>query len=201
MQRSLSHLAVFCLPGRWSWLLWGSPAHGFGFSLSPTAPVAAPGCQRCWRRMEDACREPGHTQHSPPVLPGLRVLPLLPLLFALLSACVSSPAEVAKGLNNRWEETKSLQWIIPDATVLMGKIFYYPVPAFAFQGMLTRYKVMLFNTFPGAILQQRHSFYVWNELTKNLLLENASDVLETGRTDGKNLTIIHCQCSSSLLSK
>ncbi|RLW01764.1 hypothetical protein DV515_00007629 [Chloebia gouldiae] len=112
------------------------------------APVAAPSCQRCWRRMEDACRDPGHTQHSPPaswspVLPGLRVLPLLPLLFALLSACVSCPAEAAKGLNNRWEETKSLQGVIPDTTVLMGKIFYYPVPAFAFQGMITQYKVFL----------------------------------------------------------
>uniref|UniRef100_A0A8U7M135 Uncharacterized protein n=1 Tax=Corvus moneduloides TaxID=1196302 RepID=A0A8U7M135_CORMO len=98
--------------------------------------------------MDDACRYPGHIQHSSPasgtpVLPGLRVLPLLPLLFALLSVCVSSPAEVAKGLNNRWEETKNLQGIIPDATVLMGKIFYYTVPAFAFQGTVTQYKVTL----------------------------------------------------------
>ncbi|XP_014744566.1 PREDICTED: dystroglycan-like, partial [Sturnus vulgaris] len=75
--------------------------------------------------------------------PGLRVLLLLPLLFALLSVCVSSPAEIAKGLNNRGEGTKSPQGIIPDATVLMGKIFYYPVPAFAFQGTVTRYKVAL----------------------------------------------------------
>lgn len=115
--------------------------------------------------MEDAGRDPGHSQPSPPasmspVLPGLRVLPLLPLLFVLLSVCVSSPAEDAKGLNHRWEETKSLQGIIPDATALMGKIFYYPVPAFAFQGMKTQYKVTPFNTFPGAILQQRHSLYV-----------------------------------------
>ncbi|KAL2309823.1 hypothetical protein Nmel_006053 [Mimus melanotis] len=107
------------------------------------APVAAPGCQQCWRRMEDACRDPGHTQHSSPVLPGLRVSPLLPLLFALLSVCVTSPAEIAKGLNNRGEETKSLQGIIPDATVLMGKIFYYPVPVFAFQRTITQYKVTL----------------------------------------------------------
>lgn len=115
--------------------------------------------------MDDACRDAGHTQHSSPasgspVLPGLSVSPLLPLLFALLSVCVSSPAEVAKGMNNRWEETKSLQRIIPDATVLMGKIFHYPVPAFAFQGTVTQYKVTLFNTFPGTILQQRHLLYV-----------------------------------------
>uniref|UniRef100_A0A8C5XAJ7 Dystroglycan 1 n=1 Tax=Malurus cyaneus samueli TaxID=2593467 RepID=A0A8C5XAJ7_9PASS len=92
--------------------------------------------------MDDACRAPQHTQHSSPasgspLLPGLRVLPLHPLLFALLSVCVSSPAEAVKGLNNRWEETKSLQGIIPDATVLMGKIFYYPMPVFAFQGTIT----------------------------------------------------------------
>lgn len=159
--RSLGDLAVLCLLGRWSWLLWRAHARGFGFFLSPTAPVAAPSCQQHWRRMEDACRDPGHTQHSPPasgspVLPGLRVLPLLSLLFALLSVCVSSPAEAAKGLNNRWEETKSLQGIISDATVLMGKIFCIPAPAFAFQGTITQYKVMLFSTFHGAILQQRH---------------------------------------------
>ncbi|XP_014115936.1 PREDICTED: dystroglycan-like [Pseudopodoces humilis] len=98
--------------------------------------------------MEDDCRDPGHAQHSSPasgspVLPGLGILPLLPLLFAPLSVCVSSPAEVAKALNNRCEETKSPQGIIPDATVLMGKIFYYPVPAFAFQGRITQYKVTL----------------------------------------------------------
>uniref|UniRef100_A0A8C5UJ17 Dystroglycan 1 n=1 Tax=Malurus cyaneus samueli TaxID=2593467 RepID=A0A8C5UJ17_9PASS len=98
--------------------------------------------------MDDACRAPQHTQHSSPasgspLLPGLRVLPLHPLLFALLSVCVSSPAEAVKGLNNRWEETKSLQGIIPDATVLMGKIFYYPMPVFAFQGTITQYKVAL----------------------------------------------------------
>lgn len=107
---------------------------------------------------------PAGTQGTPStaLLPQgfLRFLPLLPLLFALLSVCVSSPAGVAKGLDNKWEETKSLQGIIPDATVLMGKIFYYPVPAFAFQGTITQYKVMLFNTFPGTILQQRHSLYV-----------------------------------------
>ncbi|XP_066176343.1 mucin-17-like [Sylvia atricapilla] len=96
--------------------------------------------------MEDACRDPGHTQHScpasgSPLLPGLRAL--LPLLFALLFVCESSPAEAAKGLNNRWEETKSLQGIIPDITVLMGKIFYHPVPVFTSQGMITQYKVTL----------------------------------------------------------
>lgn len=113
--------------------------------------------------MEDACRDPGHTQHSSPasgspLLPGLRAL--LPLLFVLLSICESFPAEAAKGLNNRWEETKSLQGIISDVTVLTGKIFYYPMPVLAFQGTITQYKVMLFSTFPGTILQRRHSLYV-----------------------------------------
>ncbi|XP_066040781.1 uncharacterized protein [Chamaea fasciata] len=96
--------------------------------------------------MEDACRDPGHTQHSspasgPPLFLGLRAL--LPLLFVLLSVCESSPAAAAKGLNNRWEKTKSLQGIIPDVTVLMGKIFYHPVPALAFQGTITQYKITL----------------------------------------------------------
>uniref|UniRef100_A0A8C0VEL2 Dystroglycan-like n=1 Tax=Cyanistes caeruleus TaxID=156563 RepID=A0A8C0VEL2_CYACU len=140
--RSLRHLAVFCFADLRSTCPW------VWVSLYPAAPVAAPGCRQCCRRMEDACRDPGHAQHSSPasgspVLPGLGILPLLPLLFAPLSVCVSSPSEVAKALNNRWEETKSPQGIIPDATVLMGKIFYYPVPAFAFQGRITQYKVTL----------------------------------------------------------
>ncbi|XP_063251568.1 uncharacterized protein LOC134549670 isoform X2 [Prinia subflava] len=96
--------------------------------------------------MEDACRDPGHTQHSSPasgspLLPGLRAL--LPLLFVLLSVCESSPADLAKGSNNTWEETKSLQGIIPNATVFMGKIFYYPMPVLVFQGTITQYKVTL----------------------------------------------------------
>ncbi|XP_055566957.1 dystroglycan 1-like [Falco biarmicus] len=67
---------------------------------------------------------------------------MLPLLFALVSLCGNMPAAVARGSNNRREETKNLQGI-PDATVLMGKIFYCPVPVFAFQGTITQYKVTL----------------------------------------------------------
>ncbi|XP_074969605.1 uncharacterized protein LOC142066255 isoform X1 [Phalacrocorax aristotelis] len=61
---------------------------------------------------------------------------------AVVSVCVNMPVVVAKGSNNRLEETKSLQGI-PDATILMGKTFYYPVPVFAFQGTVTQYKVTL----------------------------------------------------------
>lgn len=138
-----------------------------GFLLSPAAPkrneVAAPVCRQraapnaCWVRM-DACRDPLGTHNSSPaagssLLPGMRVLPTLPLLFALLSVCVNTPAAVAKGSNNKSEETKRLQGI-PDATVLTGKIFYYPVPVSAFQGTVTQYKVMLLHTLLGTILQQ-----------------------------------------------
>lgn len=168
MQReALPHLGAFGFPSRWSWLIWSACTHGLGFFLSLTAPkrngVAAAGCQ--WRaavyarrvRM-DACRDPAGTHNSfpalgSPLLPGTGVIPTLPLLFALASVCVNTPAVVAKGSNNRHEETKSLQGI-PDATVLMGKIFYYPVPVFAFQGMISQYKVMLLNTLLGTILQQ-----------------------------------------------
>lgn len=106
----------------------------------------------------DACKAPVGTLNKfpalgSPLLLGTKVLPTLPLLFALVSVYVNTPAVVAKGSNNRHEETKSLQGI-PDATILTGKIFYYPVPVFAFQGTITQYKVMLLNTILGTILEQ-----------------------------------------------
>lgn len=106
-----------------------------------------------------------------PLLLGTQVLLTLTLLFALVSVYVNTSAVVAKGSNNRHEETKSLQGI-PDATILTGKIFYYPVPVYAFQGMITQYKVMLLNTILGIILQQIgiHFMFKMNSL-KNLLLE------------------------------
>lgn len=137
------------------------------FFLFPTAPkhneVAAPSCQHHtalyarWVRM-DACRDPAGTHNrfpalGYPLLPGTRVLPTLLLFFALVSVCVNTPVVVAKGSNNTCEETKSLQGI-PGVTALMGKIFYYPAPVFAFQGTITQYKVMLLNTLLGTILQQ-----------------------------------------------
>ncbi|XP_014812479.1 PREDICTED: dystroglycan-like [Calidris pugnax] len=95
----------------------------------------------------DPCGDPVGTHSNPPasgapLVLGTRVLPLLPLLLALVPLCVNTPAAVAKGSNNPHEETKSLQGI-PDATVLLGKIFHYPVPGFAFQGRITQYKVTL----------------------------------------------------------
>ncbi|XP_021149575.2 dystroglycan 1 [Columba livia] len=86
----------------------------------------------------DARRDPTGTPDRFPALGS----PMLPLVFALISVCVNTPAVVAKGSDNRHEETKSLQGI-PNATVLTGKIFYYPVPVFAFQGKITQYKVTL----------------------------------------------------------
>ncbi|KAM9581240.1 uncharacterized protein ACIB01_016552 [Guaruba guarouba] len=103
----------------------------------------------------DACKDKVGTLNKlpalgSPLLLGTQVLPTLPLLFALVSVYANISAVVAKGSNNRHEETKSLQGI-PDATILTGKIFYYPVPVFAFQGMITQYKVTLAS---GADLPQ-----------------------------------------------
>jgi len=111
----------------------------------------------------DACRDPAGTcGRSPasgsPSLPGMQIFATLPLLFALVSVCVNTPAVVAKE-SDRHEETESQQGI-PDATVLMGKIFYYPVPVFAFQGRITQYKVMLLNRLLGTILQQMGIHFV-----------------------------------------
>lgn len=58
------------------------------------------------------------------------------------------------------EETKVLKGI-PDATVLVGKIFRYPVPVFAFQGTITQYKVMLLNALLGIILQQMSIHFIF----------------------------------------
>lgn len=150
--QALPHLTAFCFPTRWSWLtcLWvwflsfphSSEARWSSSRRLPAAPYSS------WVRM-DARRDPTGTPDRFPALGS----PMLPLVFALISVCVNTPAVVAKGSDNRHEETKSLQGI-PNATVLTGKIFYYPVPVFAFQGKITQYKVMLLNTLLGTILQQ-----------------------------------------------
>ncbi|XP_021247810.1 dystroglycan-like [Numida meleagris] len=76
------------------------------------------------------------------LLPAMRVSPVLPLVFALACVGINMSATVVKESDNMCEETKALQGI-PDATVLVGKIFCYPVPVFAFQGTIAQYKVTL----------------------------------------------------------
>ncbi|XP_042691009.1 dystroglycan-like isoform X2 [Centrocercus urophasianus] len=76
------------------------------------------------------------------LLPAMQVSPALPLLFALACIGVNMSATVVKESDNMCEETKVLKGI-PDATVLVGKIFCYPVPVFAFHGTITQYKVTL----------------------------------------------------------
>uniref|UniRef100_A0A8C9F8C6 Peptidase S72 domain-containing protein n=1 Tax=Pavo cristatus TaxID=9049 RepID=A0A8C9F8C6_PAVCR len=75
-------------------------------------------------------------------LPAMQFSPALPLLFALACVGVNMSATVVKESDNMCEETKVLKGI-PDATVLVGKIFCYPMPVFAFQGTITQYKVTL----------------------------------------------------------
>ncbi|CAM2097621.1 unnamed protein product [Caretta caretta] len=72
-----------------------------------------------------------------------RVLPTL-LLLALLSLSGIMPAVVARESNNTCEEIQILRGI-PDTIAFMGKVFYYPVPPFAFQGKITQYKITLAN--------------------------------------------------------
>ncbi|XP_065425583.1 uncharacterized protein LOC101943570 [Chrysemys picta bellii] len=72
-----------------------------------------------------------------------RVLPTL-LLLALVSLSGIMPAAVAKESNNKCEEIQILRGI-PDTIAFMGKVFYYPVPPFAFQGKITQYKITLAN--------------------------------------------------------
>ncbi|CAM4446411.1 unnamed protein product [Lepidochelys olivacea] len=72
-----------------------------------------------------------------------RVLPTL-LLLALVSLSGIMPAVVARESNNTCEEIQILRGI-PDTIAFMGKIFYYPVPPFAFQGKITQYKITLAN--------------------------------------------------------
>nr|XP_014431248.1 uncharacterized protein LOC102452653 [Pelodiscus sinensis] len=70
-----------------------------------------------------------------------QVLPTL-LLLALVSFSGFMPAVVAKDSNNTCVEIQVLQGI-PDTTAMMGKVFYYSVPPFAFQGKITHYKFTL----------------------------------------------------------
>ncbi|KAH1185341.1 hypothetical protein KIL84_018090 [Mauremys mutica] len=72
-----------------------------------------------------------------------RVLSTL-LLLALVSLSGIMPAAVAKESNNTCEEIQILRGI-PDTIAFMGKVFYYPVPPFAFQGKITQYKITLAN--------------------------------------------------------
>lgn len=106
----------------------------------------------------DVCRSPAGTNSKFPasgscLLPGMQALSALPLFFILASVCVNTAAVVAKESKNTCEEIKILQGI-PNATVFMGKIFYYPVPVFAFWGTTAQYKVILLNALLGTILRQ-----------------------------------------------
>lgn len=92
------------------------------------------------------------------LLPAMQVSPALPFLFALACVGVNMSATVVKESDNMCEEIKVLKGI-PDATVLVGKIFCYPVPVFAFHGTITQYKVMLLNALLGIILQYYPSEY------------------------------------------
>lgn len=117
----------------------------------------------CWRM--DAHRSPVGTDSRRPaagscLLPAMQVSPALPLLFALACVCVNTSATVVKESDNMCEETKVLKGI-PDATVLVGKIFCYPVPVFAFQGTITQYKVMLLNALLGIIIQQMSIHFIF----------------------------------------
>lgn len=142
------------------------------FSFSPPFPYRSKvqcsssiyllaGCTRaaphscCWRM--DAHRSPATGSC---LLPAVQVSPALPLLFALACVCVNTSATVVKESDNMCEETKVLKGI-PDATVLVGKIFRYPVPVFAFQGTITQYKVMLLNALLGIILQQMSIHFIF----------------------------------------
>ncbi|XP_065596951.1 dystroglycan 1-like [Cyrtonyx montezumae] len=94
----------------------------------------------------DARRSPAGTVSRCPAtgscsLP-MQFSPALPLLFALACVGVNTSSTVVKESDNTCEETKALQGI-PDETVLVGKIFCFPVPVFAFQGAITQYKVTL----------------------------------------------------------
>lgn len=80
-----------------------------------------------------------------------RVLSTLPLLFLLVYFYINMCTGVSKESNNACEEVQILQGI-SDTVTFAGQIFSYPVPAFAFKGKITQYKVkLLLKTLLSAI--------------------------------------------------
>ncbi|KAJ6666385.1 hypothetical protein lerEdw1_000658 [Lerista edwardsae] len=70
------------------------------------------------------------------------ILTALSFLFTLASLTTVRPTAVAKVSRNPCEDVQVLQGV-QDTRALVGKVFFYPLSPFAFQGKMTHYKVSL----------------------------------------------------------
>ncbi|XP_016849446.2 uncharacterized protein LOC103278953 [Anolis carolinensis] len=77
-------------------------------------------------------------------LPERQILTALTLLFSLLFLTTITSDVIAKESRNICEEIQILQGV-QDATAVIGRIFFYPISPFAFQGKISHYKVTLAN--------------------------------------------------------